>query len=261
MRKIVILVTVFLYFLSACLYAAEKDWNEEKETHFIIYYKNAHEDFVERVIEMAEEYYNSIIEDIGFNRYDNFWLWDNRAKIYIYDSKEDYTSSTGQPAWAGGHVSQGKVIRTFPWASGFFDTLLPHELGHIIFRELIGYRNDIPAWIDEGVACYQERARRWGSSQQVKRAMEDGTFISFDRLHKLNPYKLKNNEMVDIFYAEAVSVVTFLMEEYGRERFKKFIRLLKESKSLNDALDSAYYDFKNFDDLGEKWEKYIRRLR
>src|SRR3989338_7116526 len=125
---------------STCSFAFDdKGWNEEKSAHFIVYYKNAEERFVRQTIDKAEEYYKSIAENLGFTRYD-FWLWDKRAKIYIYDSAEDYQAATGKPAWSGGVAfSHQKVIETYPWAQGFMQSLLPHELGHIIFREFIGF--------------------------------------------------------------------------------------------------------------------------
>ena len=262
MFRILFIIMTFIFSFSPFVDAAKKDWNEEKSTHFIIYYRKAPDEFVERVVEASERYYEDIIEDMGFSRYDNFWLWDNRAKIYVYDSQEDYVEASGQPGWAGGHVySEGKVIWTYPWAAGFFDTLLPHELGHIIFRELIGYRSNIPIWLDEGVACYQEQSRRWGAKEKVKKAMDENKFINLDKLNSLKPHDLTDKEVVDLFYSESVSIITFLIERYGKYRFKTFMRSLKEAKDVNSALNSTYYNLKNLDDLGKAWEKYIKEGR
>ena len=121
-----------------------ENWNTSKSSHFIVSFKNAPEKFIEELIDQAEGYYDKIADNLGFTRF-NFWLWDNRAKIYIYDNAEDYRASTKQPAWSVGSARvQEKLIYSFPYAQGFFETVLPHELGHIIFREFVG--SDNPAY-------------------------------------------------------------------------------------------------------------------
>ena len=75
---------------------AAEDWNTIKSTHFIIYYKNAPAEFLSQLEDSAEDYYNKIAEELGFVRF-NFWLWDNRAKIYIYDNLKEFQSATAQP--------------------------------------------------------------------------------------------------------------------------------------------------------------------
>src|SRR4030042_4577876 len=134
---------IFLACMIIALYALPleaqiNNWNISKSTHFIIYYKEAPQRFIDQLIDKAEGYYNDIADNLGFRRY-NFWLWDNRAKIYIYDDAETYQAATKQPAWSYGCANvQDKVISTFINSKVFFDTILPHETGHIIFREFIG---------------------------------------------------------------------------------------------------------------------------
>ncbi len=131
-RYILFLLIIFL--CCAVLEAAPEDWQISKSTHFIVYYRKAPKDFIMQVIEKSEDYYNKITDDLGFRRY-NFWLWDNRAKIYVYDNAQDYQVGSSQPAWSSGSVAaKVKIIQTFPGAKEFFATILPHELGHIIFR-------------------------------------------------------------------------------------------------------------------------------
>ena len=149
----------FLILNSANLSAFdEKGWSVEKSAHFIVYYKKAQEKFIAQTIDGAEEYYKSIANNLGFNRYE-FWTWDKRAKIYIYNDAQDYQEKTGKPAWSGGHAYyHEKVIETYPWAGGFFDSLLPHELGHIIFREFIGPQSNTPYGWMKGWRCIRRKA-------------------------------------------------------------------------------------------------------
>jgi len=256
MKIKIISIIVFLSVLcGTSVFAAE--WKEYKRQHFIVYYKNAPFDFVEAVAETSRQYYTEITSNLGFTRYKG-WNWDERAKIYIYDNADDYVTSGKQARWSHGVASpRDKVIRTFPSAHGFFDSTLPHELGHIIFRELIGFKARIPAWFEEGVAMYQEKARRWGAHDAVRKAIADETFKPLKELTITSLRRTTNKDLIHLFYAESASVVNFLISEYGQQRFVRFCRKLKEGGPFSWALDSVYVRFKNVDDLNKAWVRYL----
>ena len=110
----------FCLFTLIPLAAAEKNlWQEKRSTHFIIYYKNAPGSFIDQASSAAEDYYDKIADNLGFRRL-SFWLWDKRAKIYIYDDAKDYQVSTGKPEWSGGFaIIDEKAIYTFPFAKNW----------------------------------------------------------------------------------------------------------------------------------------------
>ena len=238
---------------------AEEKWQEHRSTHFIIYYKDAPPDFIQSVDETAEHLYQEITQNLGFYR-DKSWTWDQRAIIYIYQDADDYVNSAKQAGWSHGAAStREKIIRSFPTAHGFVDSTLPHELGHIIFREFVGYSVDIPLWFDEGVAMYQEKAKRWGANKAVISAMEKNVFLSLDDLARLKLTPETERSTVDLFYAEAASIVYYMMTELGQYRFVHFCRQLKEGKNFEQALYDVYTRFKNVDDLNRAWTNYLKR--
>ena len=238
--------------------ANAREWKEYKRHHFIIYYKKAPFDFVKTVEETAEDYYVEITDNLGFTRYKG-WSWDDRAIIYIYDNMNDYVESGKQAGWSHGTASpRNKTIRTFPSAHGFFDSTLPHELGHIIFREFIGFKARIPAWFEEGVAMYQEKAKRWGSHEKVRKAMEQGTFKPLSELSTIRLRNSTNRDTVNLFYAESASVVNFMINELGEQRFVRLCRKLKEGNPFDWTIDSIYSRFKGVDDLNKAWVKYLK---
>lgn len=252
----------FIIFLSliitaSCAYA--RDWQVYKKRHFIIYYDESPVDFVRSLEESAEEYYTEIAQNLGFYRY-NSWTWDERAEIYIYNDDEDYVVSGKQAKWSHGVASpQDKVIRTFPTAHGFFDSTLPHELGHIIFREFVGFRVILPRWFEEGVAMYQEKARRFGSDRTVRKAIESKTFMSLTELTDFRLTANTDREIVELFYAESASVVAYMINELGQSRFVNFCRKLESTNNFKLALKSAYGRFDSIEDLGRAWENYLKK--
>lgn len=257
MKKFLLLIGILAFSFNA--YAAEEEWHSAKSSHFILYYKNVPVGFMNNVLDKAEEYYNRIADDLGFTRY-NFWLWDNRAKIYIYKDAQDYKLHTGLPHWSSGYASvKEKTIKTYPLDSGFLDRLLPHELGHIIFREFVGFDNrNIPLWLDEGVATYQEGMKRLAARKYVRKAIENNTFVPLDELGKVNLTSLNDTEAVNIFYLESVCLVDYLIVEFGKDNFVNFCRALRDGKTFDEALDKAY-PFRNLKELNDGWLRFLEK--
>lgn len=251
-----IFVLLILFSLSL-VYGDNDNWKITKSTHFIIYYKNAPEDFIRRLIDKSEEYYNKIAQDLGFRRYD-FWLWDERAKIYIHDNASDYQLATGEPSWSGGCVwASQKLIQTFPYAQGFLETVLPHEMGHIIFREFIGFNNyAVPLWLEEGVASYQEKQKYMQVNAFIREAIRQNSFINLEKLSSLSPHLIHNPQLVGLFYAEAFSIIDFLIKEFGRDKFVLFCQNLRDKKNFTQAIASSY-TFSDIRELNDAWVKYV----
>ncbi len=256
MKKAILLLFFFVGLTSSVLAEEQEKWKESRSSHFLIYYNQAPEDFVKNVALSAEEEYETIAQNLGFTRYEG-WTWDQRAQIYIYDDQEHYMGARNISWSHGMALVKEKVIRTFPTAAGFFDSILPHELGHIIFREFVGYKSKIPLWLDEGVAMYQEKAKRWGANKLVTKALADGKFLPLKELSQIILSDNSDQATVELFYAEAASIVYFMMTELGDYRFVNFCRQLKEGCRLDDAIHRAYARFENMNDLNDAWVKYL----
>lgn len=255
MKKIFLILACFL---GPVLAAHAGGLKEEKSTHFVIYYQETVPlDFVGTVVEYAERYYDELTQRLGFTRF-NYWTWDNRAKIYIYGDHDAYLKETKQPSWSSGVADYSrKTIWTFPREAGFFDSLLPHEIGHIVFREVIGSRR-VPLWLEEGVASYLEQAKRFGAEKTVLDALAANTFIPLAELSKIDAHDLKNRPDIVLFYAESVSLVSYLIDKFGVERFNYFCEKIKDGRPFDDALAYAYFDIRSENDLAQFWERYLK---
>ncbi len=238
------------------LMASSAEWHEVKAEHFIVYYKNASARFVENTVSRAEEDYKATATSLGFTRYKG-WTWNGRVKIYIYDNAEDYKASSGL-GWSAGSVqTRSKVISAYPSAHGFFDSTLPHEIGHIIFRDFVGEDAAVPLWLEEGVAMFQEESGRWGSDDEVRRIMEENKFISLADLTGLELNRNSDPELVRIFYVEAASLVSFLLDEGEMYRFARLCRELKSGTRFEWALKKAYMKYQTINALEAAWKDHL----
>jgi len=276
--------TVLMFF--CCLAPAHAVvWKELSSDHFIIKFTQD-EKFAKGVLDRAEQYYRSIASDIGYPRYSEFWTWDKRAKIYIYPDKASFLKATGQPGWSEGMADYGnKQIISYAWSRGFEDSLLPHEMAHLIFRDFVGFRGEIPLWLDEGVAQWAEVGKRAyikDMSRQLyiedallslkdmmrldirRITAEDRVYIRGNRTKEDDPgvLFLSGESLINTYYLQSVSLVGFLIERYGSERFARFCRELRDGKSMDEALSYTYPDsMRSLAELEKNWRQYLQALQ
>jgi hypothetical protein len=242
---------LFYSLFNSSVYAQEFD-NVKKSTHFIIYYQEAPANYVGKLISRLEYYYKSITHYLGFKRFD-FWTWDNRCKIYLYPDQDEYLKNTGTFAWSRAHVNvMTREISTYIGQDHFFDVILPHEMGHIVFREMVGFDKALPLWLDEGVACMQE-AQSYERMAIARNLVKLGLHLPFIDLMAIGNY---NVAIPLIFYNQSASVIDFLLTNYGRSNFVNFCRKLRDGNNWEASLLRTY-KLKDLHEFEKQWTAYM----
>ncbi len=247
-----------LYFPFSDNTVQAQEWQEIRSEHFLVNFTDD-EAFAKDVSRQSEIYYKRIASELGYQRYSGFWTWDNRVKIYIYPDKESYLKKTGQPQWSEGMASYtDKEISSYAWSEGFLKMLLPHEMAHLIFRDYVGFKGEVPLWLDEGVAQWMEPHKRKSVKIVMGRLADSGNMLS---LHQMMTIDIRNSHdpgLVQIYYVQAVSLIDFLITKYSASRFTNFCRQLRDGKNIEDSLRFAYpISLRSIDEFEKKWMKYI----
>ena len=253
-------ILCFLLFYCA-VEAIAHGWQELKGEHFIVYFLQDTK-FAKKVLNKAEEHYSKIADDLGYARHSNFWVWNKRVKIYIYpdgDSYLSYVTEHDYAAWSVGLANyKKKEIISYVQSGGFLDGVLPHEITHLIFRDYVGQEN-IPIWIDEGVAQWEEKGKRQLVKKKMREMLQCHKPIPIERMTMLNIGECKNKVIVELYYVQAVSLIDFLITQYGSDNFIFFCRHLRGGKDINEALKFTYpTSIRNLDVLEDKWLKYLQ---
>ncbi len=261
MKKIFILV-LFFWAGTAVPARALEPSQELKGDHFIVYY-TVNDAYAREVLRKAEYYYDRIASDLGYIRYSDFWQWDNRVKIAIYAQKKDFTAATGQPEWSVGNANYTtKTISSYADCAEFLQGTLPHEIGHLIFRDFVGFKGEVPLWLDEGVAQWQEPAKRQAVKFYVRKLYDASKLLPLKVLMRPGVLAGASDEQARNFYIQAMSLVGFMIEHYGADRFTDFCRQLRDGNSLDDSLRFAYPDSISSLGLLEKaWLNDIAQIR
>jgi hypothetical protein len=228
-----------------------------RSEHFFVFYL---EDaaFAREVLVQAERYYQAIASDLGYSRYDGFWQWENRAKIYIYRNQAEFLAATGKSPWIHGTAFYDKrEIVSYKWDQGFLDMLLPHELSHLIFRDFVGFKGEVPLWLDEGVAQWEETRKRAWALSVVKNLIARKEYIPLRELTRIDSSSDKDPALSAKLYAQAASLVGYLIEKYGATRFVAFCRELRDGKNMDAALSFVYTDtVPDMETLEKKWSQH-----
>jgi len=195
-----------------------------------------------RVAETAEAAYNRIMTDTGLYSFKPRGLY----QLVIYASAEEYRRKTGQPSWSGG-VSVGNAI--YSYEGPHLERILSHEVTHLIFHEYMGRMKQEHRWVNEGLAVYQERKAAGARGGAGLR----GPPMTMDQLMHLVPASEKDNA-VSAWYAQAESMVRFMIERGGRMPFSTFLTALRDDKTFDAAIGEAFTgNWRNLKDFEASW--------
>ena len=69
---------------------------------------------------------------------------------------------------------------------------------------------------------------------------------------------VNDKAMVELYYNEALSLMEFLMDKFGKDNFVKLCHALKERKPFDQAVSEAYRVYKDLEELNKAWLRYIK---
>jgi len=241
-------------------------WQQIKGKHFEIFYPaEKFRDKANAILRKAEGYYDSIGARIGYTRYNTFWTWAERVKIMVFPDQRTFARKTGQPDWSLGysnpdsHLFQSRIIMTYLQEDHFGDAVLPHEIGHLILQDYIASANTLPVWFDEGVAQLEEKNKSEPARGLMQSLVKRNSHIPLETLCRLNIRKQQDPALIKIFYAQSLSVVEFLLKNYGQDAFGRLCHNLRDGKSFPAALTASYPNA--IADLADLEGKWLRSLR
>ncbi len=261
-------------------------WVEKRGDHFILY--TEHETLkVREIMREAEKYYRRIAERLKFPRHGDFWMWDDRVKIYLYDDKETYLARTQEPEWSLGMADYtARTIYSYMESPRFTTSVLPHEIAHLIFRDFYckHYKEAKPPyWLDEGVAQWSEDKETKDELKRLARdtfktegllTVSDILLLNLDYVKK-NPDRLyfrlartvkdrysiiilSPDVLINTFYIHSGSLVGYLIETFGARRFADFCREISRERAVSNALRAVYPKyFQSLRDLENGWRAYL----
>ena len=204
---------------------------------------------------ICEQNYNRVMSDVGLYSFAPFKPYN----IVVYKNADEYMKKTNQPIWSGG-ISYGNAILVYE--SPGSPAILAHEMTHLIFNEFMGLANSKDfKWINEGLAVYEETRASVSSkatySQRVATMVVPNP-IPFSQMINLAP-EGEQTAVVERWYAQVNSVISFMINEGGTLGFSIFITKLKAGATPDAAAGLAFPGlWKNTGEIEKAWLLHIK---
>jgi len=181
------------------------------------------------------------------------------AEIYIYAKSEDLLGAMIFPQeWTGGvaytrfsTIAIGISPDNLDWGK----RAMTHELTHLVIHQVVfNPYNDLPTWLDEGLAMYIEGPLEPVFISLLVNAINEDELITVRSLS--SPFSAYAEESV-LAYAQSYSLVDLLINNYGQGQMLELLNTFREGSGYDEALQKVYG--LDMDDLNDLWLSFITR--
>jgi hypothetical protein len=160
------------------------------------------------------------------------------------------------PPWLAGVALSGRqiiLIRVQPGRTAAdHDSLLAHELTHVILKGDYPHSAAWPLWFTEGLAMRQSRGEGLRLHASLSLAAARGRIIPLDSLWSSFPSHQAGSRVA---YAQSFSVLSFLISRHGVNAFTQFMEELR-SKDFAGAFPAVYgYGLGRME---KEWRRYVK---
>ena len=184
-----------------------------------------------------------------------------KSHVYIFqDEKEwkQFLTDTRKPEWFASFAHSGNLfLHVGGMGEGFDSHLLAHETTHAVVARLFPNRN-WPVWLNEGFAEYMGGASVAARKKQFVKGMEKNlqhAVLSFQDLTAMTEYP-QDRQKVHELYQSSEKAVRFLMTEFPKEQFPKFVEAILGGADFKSAVEQIYGD--QIQDFSAFQSKYAR---
>jgi len=226
-------------------------WQSLAEGKVILYWYDADQTFGRRLLSSAVESLARLEENVGVEL-------EKPVKVIVYQSKADMqealisrgTIFEEQIITLGTVVAPDTVLLHGTHRDA--DRTIAHELTHVVVG--LATENpysEIPAWLNEGLAMYNEGELRGSNAEALEEGIRENTLISVRSLTALTGKPAE----VNLFYGQVYSLIDFLLKTYGKEKMSELLKVFKQGRLPDDALMEVYgFDQ---DELDAQWRESI----
>ena len=224
-------------------------WQSITEGDVTLYWYDGGEDFGNELMTATQEALARLDEESGA-------ALESPISIYIYASSSDLRGSMIYPQeWTGGvaftrygiiAIGVGNNPDDIAWGK----RAIAHELTHLVIHQVtFNPYNDLPTWLDEGLAVNAEGPLQYYYANYLYQAYENDSFISVRSLS--SPFSADSDKSL-LSYAESYELVRLLIDEFGRGKMFELLNTFRQGSGYDSALLKVYgFDM---DGLEARWK-------
>lgn len=182
--------------------------------------------------------------------------------VWVYPSQDVLLEALPRniPEWVGGKAFPElalvlAAIEDSEYSELEIKRVVPHELSHIVlYQATRNPYNTPPAWLEEGIAVYNQEAHDPAEEEALKYAAETNRLPP---LRALSGSFGADEETALLSYAQSGSVVEFILDDarYGSTRLARTVAAFKEGVTYDEALRAGLGV--SVDELDEQWREAL----
>lgn len=212
----------------------EHDWQTVSEDNIRIHYYGNDSAFGQTMLKSG-------LEGLRINKEQAGMTADAPVNIYVYPTYDDMRDAVlYEPQWTGGQAYSdfGIIIMGVSGDAAFDKATVIHETTHVLVgRNAFTCIGSIPTWLNEGLAVYSEGEMDASMKSQFDRAVRDNSLLPIRSLAG-NFSEIPDKALLS--YAQAYSVVNFLIETYGQAKMSELLAALSDAEPIDAALQKTY---------------------
>lgn len=229
------------------------EWWMVSSPQIELYYPIGSEALAESVLSISETELGELSTEFGY-------LPDDPVPVVVYPSPGTFRQTdiidTEIDEAVGGFTEyfKGRVVVPFTGSWSEFRHVLTHELNHAYIFDML-YRRSLqsvimsttPLWTMEGLAEYTSAGWDPASEAEFRDLVITEQIVPLEELSRRGDY---------LVYRQGQAVYHFMVERYGRERFRDFVHNMSARGGLPDAIEEAFdMDLGQFDDRFQEWAR------
>ena len=224
------------------------DWKTLKEGQVTLYWYEGDDSFAAELMAATQEALARLAANTGAELA-------TPVRLYIYAGQSDLLGAMINPQeWTGGAaysqygiivIGIGQTQSQLEWGK----RTISHELTHLVINQ-VTYNpyNYLPNWLNEGLAMTSEGELELSFVFALSGAEAENSYISVRSL--CSPFSAYTDQSI-LAYAESYKIVSYLIDEYGREKMFELLNVFKQGSGYDEALKSIYgFDM---DELNSLW--------
>ena len=225
-------------------------WRSLTEGKVTLYWYTGKQSFASELMTVAHQTLAQLAEDTGA-------YLKRPAEIYIYASTKDLVGAmVYSHEWTGGRADTRHgviVIGIAPDNLRWGKRAIAHELTHLVIHQLtLNPYNDLPTWLDEGLAVRAEGPLSPELAAYLSKAIDKNGLISVRSLS--SPFSAYAEQSY-LSYAQSYSLVDFLITSYGQGKMLELLNIFRDGSDYDKALRKVYgFDMDGLDAL---WQDYV----
>jgi hypothetical protein len=225
------------------------DWQTMQQGQVKLFWYEGNATFADELMTTAQQALTRLKDSSGAEL-------ESPVSLYIYASQADLLGSMIFPQeWTGGVAfSQFGIIAigiapdsaSLAWGK----RTISHELTHLVVNQVtFNPYNGLPTWLNEGLAMTAEGELDQYFVDVLSAAEANNALISVRSLS--SPFSAYTDKSL-LAYAESYEIVSYLINEYGREKMLELLHAFRQGSGYDEALNGVYgFDM---DGLNAQWQ-------